>query len=340
MIVIHKKLRGIVPYRQIFWPTAAALKDLAENLPMTHYARAEFGDVDIDRGRCIVAHNLCLTLLIDLRQPLGSIYKNLIENARIRIHKAERLGSRVTVRRYSGGPDHDGLIPQFVELYNDFVRGKQKASGPVSAAQEYRYFPNADLVLAYLDGQPICGHLNLVDRENGIVRMHDSGNRRFDDPATARLAGILNVYLHWYEFERYREEGLATYDFGSLGQVEDSVGVNRFKMQFGGSIAREHNYILAGTPRAWRLASLLMSRVSKNWQGRMQMQKAGDKWRHMPLEQIRQTVLGAVANYERSLHAKRVAANNGPSHARRITAQVESSPVTDKDKNGKASQHA
>jgi Acetyltransferase (GNAT) domain len=335
MIVIQKKLKGIVPYRLIYWPTEAVLNELAENLPMTHYVRIAFANFDQDRGRCIVRHNLALTLLIDLQRPLAAIYKNLIENARIRIHKAEKLGSRLTVRRYSGGADQDRLVDQFVALYNDFVRGKRGHNTAISAARQYGYFPKADLVMAYLDGQPICGHLNLVDREIGIVRLQDSANRRFDDAATARLAGIVNVYLHWHEFERYREEGFAAYDFGSLGQTEDSVGVNRFKMQFGGTIIREHNYLLAGMPAPWRIALNLMS-LTSSWQRRVEMQKAGERWRHMPLEQIRQTMETSIADYQRSLQAKPERENNGSNRPHRVAETTDSLPSFE-DKHGKAS---
>jgi hypothetical protein len=253
-----------------------------------------------------VNHHLSLTLLVKLQRPLGEIYKDLIDNARIRIHKAEKLRSRLTVRRYHGGPDDDRLVHQFVDLYNDFVRGKPSQTAPISAAREYSFFPNADLRIAYLDGRPICGHLNLVDREVGIARMQYSANQRFQDPATARLAGIVNVYLHWHEFEQYREEGFNTYDFGSIGQVDDSVGVNRFKMQFGGTVVREHNYLMAGLPFAWRTAFQLMSRVGKKWQRRAQVEHAGDRWRDMPLEQIRQTIEASIGDYQRKLQARAV----------------------------------
>jgi hypothetical protein len=248
---------------------------------------------------------VALTLLVDLTRPVADIYKELIENARIRIHKAQRLGNRLTLRRYSGGPDQDSLVPQFVHLYNDFVRGKPSQAAPISAARQYSFFPNADLSIAYLDGRPICGHLNLVDREVGIVRLQHSANERFHDSATARLAGIVNVYLHWHELETYREEGLATYDFGSIGQIDDSVGVNRFKMQFGGTIVREHNYLLAGTPMLWRSLFNLTSLLGGRWRRRDEIQRAGNRWRDMPLERIRQTIESSIENYERKQQEKR-----------------------------------
>ena len=337
MIVIRGKLRRVFPYRLVLWPTETFLKELAENLPLTHYARVAFARTDIDRRPCIVSHTLGLTLLIELQRPLEAIYKDLIENARIRIHKAEKLGSRLVVRRYKGGPDEDRLLEQFVDLYNAFARDKPLDASPISFAEEYSYFPSADLVMAYLDNQPICGHLNLLDPDTGIVRMHHSASRRLHEPAIARLAGIANVYLHWYELKTYREEGLSAYDFGSLGQVDDSVGVNRFKMQFGGTIVREHNYILAGMPAAWRAASNLMCLLSRKWKRRAQVQKAGERWRDMPLELIRQTVESSIADYQRSLQARRRGANNNLSN-RPARAGVDSKALTFESTHGKAPQ--
>jgi Acetyltransferase (GNAT) domain len=321
MIVIRRKLRGIVPYLLIYWPTDAAFEEIAENLPWTHYARVESVDRDFDSGRCIVGHYIGLTLLINLQRPLDAIYKDLIDNARIRIHKAEKLGNRLTLRRYSGGADQDRLVPQFVDMYNDVVRGKPRQAVPVSVADEYSFFPNADLLMAYLDGDPICGHLNLVDRDAGIVRLQNSANRRFHDPATARLAGIVNVYLHWYALEKYREEGLATYDFGSLGHAEGSVGVNRFKMQFGGSIIREHHYLLAGMPRAWRSTFNLMSLLRGRWRKRAQSQKAGERWRHLPVEQIQRAIEASIEDHGPSLQARRQTEKYGSTPLARPTSR-------------------
>jgi len=338
MIVIRKKLNGIIPYRLIYWPTEAVLKELTETLPLPHYARVESATADVQRAPCIVGHHLSITLLINLQRPLGDIYKDFIDNARIRIHKAEKLGSRLDFRGYSGGADEEGLVPQFVALYNNFVRGKPTQTSPVTAEREYSFFPFADLNIAYLDGQPICGHLNLVDREGGIVRLQDGANKRFDDPATARLAGIVNVYLHWHELQKYREHGLATYDFGSLGQVQDSVGVNRFKMQFGGTIIREHNYLLAGMPRTWRTVVTLMSLLGR-WQRRLEMEKAGERWREMPLEEIRRTIETSIANFQRNLQVRSSRTNVDPSE--RATANTErSTALAIDDRQSKASQPA
>jgi hypothetical protein len=305
MIVVEKKLRGIVPYRIVYWPTEAVLKEMAEDLPLTHYVRAEAAGTDLDHGRCLVGHHLSLTLILDLRRSFDELYKDLIANARIRIHKAEKLGNRAVLRRYRGGRDSENLIEQFVAIYNQLVRGKPTVATPISAEYVRSCFPHADLIMTYLDGRLICGHLNLVDKDVGASRLLHSANQRFQDAATARLAGILNVYLHWYEIETYRKEGLISYDFGSIGQVEDSVGVNRFKMQFGGSIVREHNYIFAGMPRAWRAAFTAMAAFTSRRQRQIEVEKAGDRWRHMSADSIRKTIESSIEDYQRGLQERR-----------------------------------
>ena len=300
MITVSKNLKGVIPYRIILWPDDAALKELADHLPPTHIVRVEAATTELEGGRCIVDHHLSLTLMIDLRRKLDELFKDLITNARIRVHKAEKLGDRVTIRRYAGGPDHANLVDEFVTLYNTFVISKTGKLFPISTDLVKSYFPHADLIMMDLDGKSICGHLNLMDRDAGISRLGFSGSRRFDDPPTARLAGILNVYLHWYEIQTYREEGLRTYDFGGIGGVGDNVGVNRFKLQFGGTIVREHNYLLAGMPTLWRAGFNMFTALTARGRRRKEMERAGDRWRRMPVERIRQIIQTSVQDFEES----------------------------------------
>jgi hypothetical protein len=278
------------------------LKELAEHVPATQAIRVEATNADLENSRYVVDHHLSLTLTIDLRRPLDELFKEMITNARIRVHKAEKLGDRITVRRYSGGPDPEGVVDEYIELYNSFVDGKPGQAFAVSKEMVNSYFPQADLILMCLDGKSIGGHLNMIDRDAGISRMILSGSRRFEDQATARLAGILNVYLHWWEISKYREEGMRTYDFGGIGGVGDNVGVNRFKLQFGGTIVREHNYVLAGMPALWRTAFNAFTALTPRGQRRRQLERAGDRWKQMPVERIRQVIQTSVQNFEESLN--------------------------------------
>jgi FemAB family len=304
LITISKRLKGIIPYKIILWPTESVVREMAENLPTADVVRVDIAKTELQTGRCLVDHNVSLTLAIDLQRDLEQINKDLITNARIRIHKAQKLGDRVSVRRYTGLPDQENLIDEFVLLYNNFVAGKTRFLFPLSEAQIASHFPNAELILMDLDGESICGHVNLLDKDSGVSRMLWSASRRFEDHVTARLAGILNVYLHWYEIEKYREEGFQTYDFGGIGGLDDNVGVNRFKLQFGGTIVREHNYMMAGMPRLWRAIFNAFVAVSPRGRRRVQLDRAAERWRRMPLERIRQTIVASVQNFEDSAGAR------------------------------------
>ena len=313
MITITKKLKGIIPYKVVVWPTEPVVREIVENLPATHVARVESANTEVLTGRCLVNHYLTLTLAIDLRRTLDQIDKELITNARIRIHKAQKLGDRVTVRRCRSLPGQENLVEEFVQLYSNFIADKPFMF-PVSKAVISSYFPNAELILVDLDGEPICGHLNLLDKESGISRMCWSASRRFEDHATARLAGILNVYLHWYEIEKYREEGLQTYDLGGIGFLDDNVGVNRFKLQFGGTIVREHNYLMAGMPELWRPVYKTFFTVSARGRRQKQMHRAANLWRQMPLDRIRHTIVTSVQNFEDSASARNSAHEKKSGH--------------------------
>jgi len=297
VITISKKLKGIIPYQVVVWPTESVVREIVENLPTTHAARVESANTELLTGRCLVDHYLTLTLAIDLRRDLEQIDNDLTTNARIRVHKAQKLGDRVTVRRCRSLPGHENLIEEFALLYSNFSAGKGFLF-PVSKAVISSYFPNAELILMDLDGEPICGHLNLLDKESGASRMLWSASRRFEDHGTARLAGILNVYLHWYEIEKYREEGFQTYDLGGIGGLDDNVGVNRFKLQFGGTIVREHNYLVAGMPKLWRPVFKTFFAVSARGRRQKQAYRAADRWSEMPLDRIRQTIVTSVQNFE------------------------------------------
>src|ERR1700735_5806075 len=98
MITISKKLKGVIPYKVVVWPTESVVRAIVENLAPTHAARVESAKTELLTGRCLVAHYLTLTLAIDLRRDLEQLDKDLATNARIRVHKAQKLGDRVTVR--------------------------------------------------------------------------------------------------------------------------------------------------------------------------------------------------------------------------------------------------
>lgn len=287
MITVNRKLKGVIPYRIVWFPTEAALRSMGNELRSTHVARVECADHDLSGARCEIAHNLSLTLCIDLRREPDAIFNGFDATARKKVRRTERLGGRVRIRRCEGARRNDGLVDEFVKLFNDELVGhKTSKVFPISRAQLETYFPHADLFLIDLDDKLVMGRLCMRDEESGKVRQLYAANRRFDDAETARTAANLNVFLHWYELQTYREEGFATYDLGGISPVDDP-GINRFKLQFGGEIVRLHSYLFAGAPSIWRPAFALFSSITTGGKRRRVVERAGDRWRDSSPDQIR-----------------------------------------------------
>ncbi len=98
-----------------------------------------------------------------------------------------------------------------------------------------RYLRSSDLFVAYLDGEPLSGHLVVRDETRRRIRLHYSASGRHHGGERAKLSGAVNRYLHWQEILFYRSAGFLVYDFG--GFIEDQNGpssVGYFKLSFGG----------------------------------------------------------------------------------------------------------
>ena len=103
------------------------------------------------------------------------------------------------------------------------------------------------------------------------------------------MAGIINVFLHWYEMECYQKEGFGIYDLGGINPVDDP-GVNRFKVQFGGALLRDYNYLFAGMPMLGRLSFAAFAALTARGRRRHAVEQAADRCREIPIDTSDETV--------------------------------------------------
>ena len=90
--------------------------------------------------------------------------------------------------------------------------------------------------------------------------MHSASFFRQAGPGEAALVSRANRFHHWADMERFREEGLAIYDFGGwyAGREDiEKLRVNRFKESFGGEAVHEYSADRANT---WKGAAALGAR--------------------------------------------------------------------------------
>jgi hypothetical protein len=257
MVTIDRKVFGL-RYQTVFFPTMSALAGTLDAFAPTRVARFFWTDAQLDDARFLVRHEASATICIDLDRPLDAILKDMSQTTRRKLRQAEKLSERIAIAR--NGPE---VSRAFLALYNGFARSKRSGVSPITADILQRYAGNSDIFLVYLDGSPLCGHVNLRDSEGQRDRLLFSANRRFDDAETARLCAILNSHLHWHEICAYREEGLKTYDLGGFSNGENA-GIDRFKASLGGTVVNEHTYLCAGSPRLARMCIRLHSLLKRS----------------------------------------------------------------------------
>jgi hypothetical protein len=261
MVIIDRNLGGIVPYRAVFFPTDETLTELTERTKPTQMARLFWTATELRNANRVVRHEKTATVCIDLSGTLETLSKGVAKNTRYEIRQAEKLGDRIRIER--NGPE---VTDKFLALFNDFVRSKPEVAA-INHSMLRRYEAHADIFMAYLDGNPVCGHVLLRDVEIGRARLLYSASRRFDDRETARLSGTLNRFLHWHEICAYREERFSAYDLGGIKEGK-ADGITQFKMSFGGDVVKEHTYLCAGIPWVGRTAQALLEKVVKRYRRR------------------------------------------------------------------------
>jgi lipid II:glycine glycyltransferase (peptidoglycan interpeptide bridge formation enzyme) len=243
LITIDRRLAGLLPYRTVFFPSERALTQRLTGLQL---ARFFWTATELQNNRYLVRHDVTATICIDLSESLDAILKGMSQTFRRKIRTAERMNK---VRVVRNGPEGS---QEFLSLFNNFAHAKRSEVSPITSAVLKRYAPFSDFFLCYLDGELLCGHLNLVDWEAKRSRLIFSASQRLEHKEKARTCAIMNCYLHWHEMRTYREQGLSTYDLGGFSNGTNA-GIDKFKVSFGGAIFNEHTYLCAGLPRLARL---------------------------------------------------------------------------------------
>ncbi len=246
MVVIERKIACIIPYRMVFFPTTEDVRAIIDTLTIGWMARLFFfSTLDSSAARKVLRQEAGATICLDLNEDRDALFRSMQASTRNKIGKAERLGSRVAIKL-----NHPAAVDEFLDLYAGLAAVKADKVVPVNRAVLDRYSGCSDILVAHFDGKPICGHVNLRDEHGGRVRLLFSASRRFEDREMARIAGILNCYLHWHEILTYKEQGFSVYDLGGIahGENPSAEGIDRFKAGFGGRVVTERTCLCAGVP--------------------------------------------------------------------------------------------
>jgi FemAB family len=204
------------------------------------------------------------TLLINLSRSEAELWSGLdAKSCRQPIRRVQEIGCRVLM---------NGDQERALEFINAFVR-RRRFRRPISSAEWRRDLQHADVFTAMHEDRMLAAHLVLVDPPFR-ARVLLGGTARLEGGVQHTLMGGVNRYLHWFELNHYRGEGIAWYDFGGIEQDRASpqYSITRFKLSFGGAVVRQ-NIVRLTASRGLRLglrqlarAKLGIERARRLWQ--------------------------------------------------------------------------
>lgn len=175
------------------------------------------------------------TTHIDLSKNETDLLDDMDKGTSYEIRRAEREG--ITA-------DAFGSIEEFVPFFNAFAKTK----GIEGADMKYMNY-NRKMVItrAFHKDDLLVMHAYVEDDKRGRLNM--SASRMIEEGEDFKkmraLIGYANRYLHFHDILYFQKQNKQVYDFGGYAKdTEDKslIGINKFKLGFGGEIVEEFNY--------------------------------------------------------------------------------------------------
>jgi hypothetical protein len=240
-MVVVENHRFVWRNRLFYFASPAEVEHVLQDLRSVNVTRICQTVANLPDLPCVIEKQIFKTSFIDLDANLDAIFGDMSRTSRAGIRKATTLQNRLRVV-VNGGADAES---QLFYLYRDFSRRKHLRPG-LTRKLLAEYLKVSDLWLLFLDGQLLCGHVLLLDPASKRVRALFSVSTRLDGRHDSCVVSSLNRYLHWREMQRYKAQGIRTFDFGGIGDdTEATRSIAFFKLSFGGRPVYENNYVLA-----------------------------------------------------------------------------------------------
>lgn len=172
------------------------------------------------------------TLVIDLTQDLGMIWKNMSKSScRYAINRAKRDGVRLKLNQ-----NYD----EFYKIYCSFINRKKISLGYLKPEIMKKY---GTLFVAEFEGEILAGQFYLEDENN--IRWLVGASKRLDvNKEKATLIGNANKLIIWHAIKYAKKKGIKEFDMGGaiLDKNDPRYSITKFKHGFGGQIAIRYIY--------------------------------------------------------------------------------------------------
>jgi lipid II:glycine glycyltransferase (peptidoglycan interpeptide bridge formation enzyme) len=238
MVIVESK-RGPFRVSDIYYPRACELRGLGRSLRSNQIIYVRQASQFYETAGPVVQHQPFRTSLVDLTRGKDELFNELSRTSRTQVRRVERLGDRIEIRR------NDGVDSDFLAVYNEFVRLKRH-SERLSPRRLQQLKPFLDIFVSYFEGRPLCVHACISDKKLKRAGIMFTASTRLTGTDAPIFVGSVNRWLHWYEMQVYKSEGMEVYDLGGIGSATaQKEAIARFKLSLGGKQVVEHNYMIA-----------------------------------------------------------------------------------------------
>jgi hypothetical protein len=238
MLVVESK-RGPFRVSDIYYPESCEIRGLGHSLRLNQIIYVRQASHFLEMEGPVVHYQAFRTSLVDLTRGTDQLFNDLNRTSRTQVRRMDRLGNRIEVRR------NDGVDSDFLAIYNEFV-GVKRHCEKLSPRRLQQLKPFTDIFVAYFEGRPLCAHAYIRDETRKRVGLILAGSTRLTGKDAPVFVGSVNRWLHWYQMQLYKSEGIEIYDLGGTGSsTQEKEAIARFKLSLGGRQVVEHNYIIA-----------------------------------------------------------------------------------------------
>jgi hypothetical protein len=195
------------------------------------------------------------TLLVDLHRSPEALRAAIKPRTREAIRQAETRDGLT----YRVSPGSGRALGEFLAFYDRFAASKGLPGAERDLLAGLAAAGALDLSAVARGSNVLVWHAHCRHPERAMLLASASFFRSVDDSAARSRIGRANRLHHWLDLLRFRHDGLAIYDFGGWyeGQADpDRLRINRFKEEFGGTVAQHFDAEIPLTLRG-RLAQRL-----------------------------------------------------------------------------------
>ena len=178
-----------------------------------------------------------LSLIVDLKKDIETIFEDFKPNTRNEINKAKKLNLNI---------DNNVTLDDLYKMHNKMLESKGLK---LVDKTFYSGLSQKPIITSISEGRVV--HSYITDDDKKIVFLYSSvSNFRNMNKEEAKIIGYANRYLTYKDMIYFKEKGYEYYDLGCIG-FEDEYKrkepkiwpIVMFKQSFGGNFTKYYQYI-------------------------------------------------------------------------------------------------